>query len=284
MTNKQLVYDFTRYIETKTSLEKYLDINESDILSYIIGNKDSWDTDEFLETFNISDEKLLATDLVLVSLHVTTTNDKFDSLKRYGLLNLQDVLEKDTPLKKFLDNLKIYIDVANKKISYNNKVYDISKKYEDVSNPVDAFIRKLYMDYQINSFFNYDNVLNYGVQKRPEFFIELSKLLKVDLSNAWIQQKKECFVIKFHTPLSNIESYTFDISKKDQQYLDHYQLELLKRKWVIKNSLSKIEDDFFYSSSRECYCYLKSNVSVPYSDIIKIYTPDEYLKEYRTED
>ncbi|MDU1845211.1 MAG: hypothetical protein E6778_06660 [Niallia nealsonii] len=126
--------------------------------------------------------------------------------------------------------------------------------------------------------------MKYGVQRRPEFFIALSKLLKFDFGDAWIKNKNECKVIKFRSPIENIADYTFDISNEDKELYDSKQIELKKRKWVIYQSLAKLVDHVFYSNARTCFCYLKQDISVPYSDIIKIYTPDEYIKEYRIEE
>jgi hypothetical protein len=99
---KQIVYDFTRNEETLTSLSTYLDIGVRDNRTYSFINKDNFNLDEFLEKFGIDDEKLLSVDLMLASLHVTTNNDNFDSIKKYGLVNLQKSIELDTTIGSFL--------------------------------------------------------------------------------------------------------------------------------------------------------------------------------------
>ncbi|MDU1845212.1 MAG: hypothetical protein E6778_06665 [Niallia nealsonii] len=141
-------FDFTIYEEARRSLKEYLGItDDSELNSYIFRNKDTYDTDEFLKKFNISDDQLLTSNIRLVSIHVTTMQE--DSLKKFGLLNLQDALIKETPLKGFLEALDVNIDVQNKIMKYKNEFYDLNKKFDSVSKPLDALIRKLYMDFQL---------------------------------------------------------------------------------------------------------------------------------------
>ncbi|MEE6451717.1 hypothetical protein RAH41_14170 [Gottfriedia acidiceleris] len=277
--NKQIVFDFTRFEETLSSLSNYLNISERRISSYALRHKDSFNVEEFLEEFEITVEKLLSIDLLIASLHVTTNNDKCESIKKYGLISLQKAIEFDTPLSIFLKIRDIYIDVQNKEIRYKDKVFDLDKKFESVTTPIDSVIRKLYMDYQINSFFYYKNVLTYGVQNNPEFLINLSGLLKENLMLEWIQQKNDCYVIKFTVPLEEIEDYTF-LDGENKENFSTSELELLKRKWIIKKSFEKLNDDFYHSSFGECYCYLKVGISVPYENIVNIYSPEEYLEVY----
>ncbi|KOS67120.1 hypothetical protein AEA09_14810 [Lysinibacillus contaminans] len=280
---KQIVFDFTRFEETLSSLSNYLNVSEERISRYALRHKDTFNVEDFLEEFEITDEKLLNIDLLMSSLHVTTNNDKCESIKKYGLISLQKAIELDTPLSNFLKSRDIFIDVQKKEIQYKDKVFDLGKNFESVSNPIDAVIRKLYMDYQINSFFNYGNVLTYGVQNNPEFLFDLSNLLKENLTFEWFQRKNDCYVLKINVPLDNIEDYTF-LDEHNKENFSFSELELLKRKWIIKQSFEKLNDDFFYSSMGECYCYLKVGISIPSENIVNIYSPEEYREVYRIND
>ncbi|RDW16581.1 hypothetical protein CWR48_16195 [Oceanobacillus arenosus] len=116
------------------------------------------------------------------SLHVTTNNDECSSIKKYGLINLQQAILLDTPLNKYLQNHGVQIDLAKKQIHYKGEIYEIAKDYRGLAGRDSAewVSFKLFEDYQINSFFSSENVLNYGgnVNENPEFLYNLAQLLK----------------------------------------------------------------------------------------------------------
>ena len=60
---------------------------------------------------NINTKKVFIT-----AKHLTTLSDEGSALKKYGLLNLKDVLEKDTPLNQFLQVKNIKFNIDKKKI------------------------------------------------------------------------------------------------------------------------------------------------------------------------
>lgn len=53
--------------------------------------------------------------------HIMTVDDEFESVKKYGLITLDKVLELDTPLHKFLMEHQIEVDVGNKIVFYKGK-------------------------------------------------------------------------------------------------------------------------------------------------------------------
>jgi hypothetical protein len=286
---KQIVYDITNLNAAINSLGEYLNLSERQIVKYIAENKMTYNTTDFLDYFNIDDEILLDSELNLVALHVTTNNDKCESIKKYGLLNLQQAIIQDTPLSKYLKSQGVHIDIKQKEVHFRGKVYNIFKEYKGIRNRDRDFVPyKLYEDYQINSFLSYDNVLDYGVQNVPEFLQSLSNLLKSnDLQFNWIKQQSKCYVIKFVTSISNCANDTFysgddgSLNSNDFKYLDYEELVFMKRKWIVYQSLSVINNGIFADIDKQLYCPLNFDVKVPYSDILKIYTPSEYMKEYR---
>ncbi|UZD51716.1 hypothetical protein [Bacillus halotolerans] len=283
--SKAIHYDLTTFEGTIQSLGKYLSITEREISKYIANNKDNYDCDEFIELFQITDEHLLSSELIMSSLHVTTNNDGCSSIKKYGLINLQQAILLDTPLNKYLQNNGVQIDLAKKQVHYKGGIYDIAKDYRGLSGRDSAewVSFKLFEDYQINSFFFSENVLNYGgnVNESPEFLYNLAQLLKDGkIQYDWVNDNnKKCYVIKFEAPISNIKNFYNRIYTEN---LEETEINLMNRKWIIEKSLSIINEGVFYSrQTDEIYCELKPNVSVPFSNIMKIYSPNEYLKEYK---
>jgi hypothetical protein len=291
---RKIIYDLTTLEGTKKGLAEYLNVNENILEAYTEFCKGDYSVDDFLDFINVTDNDLLKGELLLASLHVTTNNDNCNTIKKYGLVNLQQAIKLDTPLGMYLKQKGILIDIENKVIQYKGKTFDISKEsneFDDEEKALTMIVHKLYEDYQINSFFGSDNVLEYGgyCSDRPEFLYNLAEFLKdPSIIDDWERNSEnKCYIIKFHVPMSNCTDYTFmdetdfALSKYELDYLDDEEIEIRKRKWIIHQSLANIYDENF---KREYFCYLKFDVSVPFSDIIKIYTPDEYLKEYRIND
>lgn len=283
--SKAIHYDLTTFEGTIQSLGRYLSITEREISKYIAKNKDDYDCDEFIELFQITDEQLLSSELIMSSLHVTTNNDGCSSIKKYGLINLQQAILLDTPLNKYLQNHGVQIDLINKQVHYKGNIYDIAKEFRGLSGRDSAewVSFKLFEDYQINSFFSSVNVLNYGgnVNENPEFLYNLAQLLKDGkIKYDWMNDNnKKCYIIKFETPLSDINNF---YHRTYTENLEEIEIDLMNRKWIIEKSLSILNDGIFHGFyTNEIHCELKPSVSVPFSNIIKIYTPSEYLKEYK---
>ncbi|WP_404347497.1 hypothetical protein LG311_17865 [Sutcliffiella horikoshii] len=287
---KEVLYDLTSVYSTVDSLGEYLNLTERQIGTYLAQNKNSYNVADLQDYYLIDDEVFLASDISLVSLHVTTNNDECGAIKKYGLLNLQQTIKNDTPLGNYLKGEGVLIDIEMKQVQYKDKLYNINKGYSGIKDSnKDSVPYKIYDDYQINSFISYGNVLEYGVQNMPEFLGNLSDFLgSKDIGfNWWYQENKKCYVVKFKTALSNCANDTFysgdagALNSNDFKYLSGEELELLKRKWLVYQSLSIISNSIFSDIEKEIYCQLNFDVAVPYTDIIKIYTDSEYLEEYK---
>ncbi|MGE6630741.1 hypothetical protein [Bacillus sp. NPDC077027] len=286
---KDILYDLTSLHSAIDSLGEYLNLTERQIGTYLAQNKDSYYVAD-LQDYYLIDDVLLESDISLVSLHVTTNTDECEAIKKHGLLNLQQTIMNDTPLGNYLKNEGVLFDIENKQIQYKDKLYSINKEHTGIKDSDKDFVPyKLYDDYQVNSFLSYGNVLEYGVQNMPEFLHNLSDFLgSNDIGFNWRKQEnKKCYVVKFKTALSNCANDTFftgdagSISKNEFEYLEGEELELLKRKWLVYQSLSIISNSIFSDITKELYCPLKFDVTVPYTDILKIYTASEYLEEYK---
>ncbi|KGR89842.1 MULTISPECIES: hypothetical protein [Bacillales] len=280
---EQIIYDMTTLQDTIGSMSKLLGVDERQITKYCVSHKDDYDVEGFFSLLGLSEYSLLDFEIYITSLHVTTDKDNCSSVKKYGLLNLQQALIKDTPLRAYLEGFGVFIEIDKKQIKYHDKVFDISKEYNGINKPVDWIIYKLYRDFQLNSFFYSDNVLKYGggIRRRPEFLYNLADFLgEPNIEYDWIKGTN-CYVIKYKTAISQLADWTFDIDKDKIDYLDETEINIHKIKWFLNQSLRRINNEIFYNSIDDCYSYLKNDVFVPVSDILRVYSENEYLEEYR---
>ncbi|QPC47368.1 hypothetical protein [Mangrovibacillus cuniculi] len=294
MMDKQVEIDLTTLYGSIKGLNEYLNVSEKMIRNYKDFCNGDYSVDDFLNYINVSEQQLLSGDLKLSTLHVTTNNDNCSSIKKYGLVSLQKAITIDTPLGNYLKQKGILIDLEEKRITFNGNTFDIGRKFEkfnmfadDDENVLTMIIYKLFEDCQVNSFFGSDNVLDYGgyCSDRPEFLYNLAELLKdQSIIYDWERDKKtKCYVIKFNVPLSNIIDFTFfdemdfALKKHEIEYLDQEEIEIKKRKWVVHQLLANVFDENYL---REYTCFVKPELSIPPKDIIKIYTPEEYLEAY----
>ncbi|TKI81502.1 hypothetical protein [Bacillus mycoides] len=270
--NNNVLYDITTY--DLEGLCTHFDITEEDICDFFMeaalkGIESN--AESFLKYFKIDSTKVLEKEIYLTSLHVTTVDDQLDSIKKYGLVNLQQAVTLETPLKQYLLKEGVSIDIGRKIIEYNGQVIDISREYNATLDDLDWVIFKLFIDYAITSFFTTNNVTEYPgkVHERPEFLKNLSKLLDApDINNIW-GDMHNCYVLKFQTHLSNFDCMSFRGIESDDQ-------ELEKRIWVIDKVLANQRGGY----KDVCFSHLKGHVSIPFRDIKTIYTLDEYKNAY----
>lgn len=282
----EILYDITTASNAVNSLSNFVDIYQEDILKYIALKKQQYSADDFLEYFKIEEDSLLEKQILLTSLHVVTNDDNCKSIENYGLRNLRESIVLNTPLGLYLKNKGIKIDIKNRDVSYNGKHYDMSKDYDgmDSKEKGEFMVKyKLYKDYQINGFFSVKNALKYGgsVNKRPEILYNLSDMLNnINIENDWIINKRnKCYVIKYKADISQFADCNFNISDYDCQ-LDKENIEVQKRKDIINKTLSVISNDIFYNFVSEIYSYMSFDASIPYEDIISIYSDEEYIREF----
>lgn len=85
----------------------------------------------FLQNTNIKLDRISIDDVFLHCKHITTSNDGLESFMRYGLLSLASALSKDTPLKKFLSDNGIEIDVPNMKFQFEGRTSYLHNYHSD---------------------------------------------------------------------------------------------------------------------------------------------------------
>lgn len=289
-----MIYDITSYNSTKKSLADLLNLEERKIEEFILLK--STNLIEFLEAFDITDEKLLEKEIELVSIHNTTTNDECLSLKEKGIINLQAAVIENTPLKRYLSKKDIHINLKDKFILYKGNKFDISEKNvpkrfyflseeETYKNDV---IRKFFDDFQVNGFLCHENILTYGgyTRYRPEILLDLGHYLQdSSIETDWVNDKdNKSYVIRYKQPLHYYRYFTFPADYVNADYgltidmfdiLTKDEIKVMAIKWLINKSISNIRHDAFDSAS-----YVNSKLKVEPGDVLDIMTEQEYLDKY----
>jgi len=259
-----LLFDITT---PDTAYEWILDVlgitGSEFIKSYIIENHNS--LDGFIEQHLEAIQAIDINTLELVAFHITSNSDQCKEIREYGIKNLQKVLSVPSELNLFLTEQGVNFDIKNKEMSIDGQVFDIDyEKYRRKINklsqqePLEDIARKIYFDFQINSFFFSSNIYDYGtgIDKCPEFLFTLSSLNSQmrDINERW-SRDRQGYVIKYKASINKFEYYTFYEDIED--YLYDSQTGWIKlKKWLI-------------SHATDC------SFSNRYSDICAYMKPDE---------
>ncbi|MHC0036900.1 hypothetical protein [Pseudoneobacillus sp. C159] len=293
-----MIFDMTDYDSTLKSLLELLNLNEEDkenIIDFVY--LESTDVEDFLESFEIEDEHLLEKDVELVSLHSTTSFDNCKSITELGIINLQDAVSHETPLKDYLSKKEIQINIKDKYILYKGNKLDISEKTHgfsltDAEEYLNRIIHKFYGDFQINAFLCHTNVVSYGgyTRDRPEILLDLAQFLKdATIESDWVKDKnKEHYIIKFMQPLHYYKYWTFEveyedsyygITKDNRDYLPNDVIEVKVKRWLIQKCLNILRYGVY-----ELFSYVHPKVKIEPKDILEIMLEQEYLNKYKIED
>lgn len=113
-------------------LSQLYNIEEPKIISTVAASGIKEDRLEyFLKQTSIKLDMVDINDVVLHCKHVMTTDDNFESLRRYGLITLDKVMKLNTPLHEFLQVHGIEVDVENRIINYKSKkayLYEVDEE------------------------------------------------------------------------------------------------------------------------------------------------------------
>lgn len=108
------LFNITSFEGSLHFLIDYLEIDAKSVIEYVKSDDNEIDVDDFIDLFNISLDKLEHENIEAVALHVPSNDDDCKSIKSIGLLNLQQALTMNTPIKKYLSEFQIEFDVSNK--------------------------------------------------------------------------------------------------------------------------------------------------------------------------
>jgi hypothetical protein len=311
---KRVIFNFFDGDKTMLALCKHFNLDKFIIERYIaqemVENGENLNTSlmtfDFIKNFNLPVDKIDTANVFITAKHITTLSDKGASLKKYGLLNLKDMLEKDTPLSQFLKKKGIKFDVDGKKIiisemelnlfrcnndckpcSFNRKrCIQFSPEYKKAINLI--YI-KLYSDKAETEVFlcgKDDEIENYTFIKRyPEFLNNLDNLLTamqkpLCLSRQWSElQNAQYYILEFDVSIEALELIpdciydekpTYEVFEKYFDFLgyseNHFVSNLIPNRFYSNVFLVKNSLDVFFGTGKR-YGQIIPETIIPYNDL-----------------
>ena len=110
----------------------YFKLNSQEVIEELKPYKgEDYDLLQFIKKFKIDLERQYHKVTFITCRHATTTYDELKLLKDKGLLNLNKMLDEETPLSKFLFEHGITINVGGKTLMFNGIRYPLYK-YDEV--------------------------------------------------------------------------------------------------------------------------------------------------------
>ena len=277
------IFNITTYENAMKFLCGFLDVSEYEIFRYLEdcydeenGSRES--TEELLEELNVNLNELNVEQVSFIINHITTRKSLEslrDSLRSDGILNLQEVLTKDTELKRYLNELEVYIDVPNKSIKVQNEEITLSDSIDDIKNEsLKRVCKKIYRDYQVDGFFSMASDRHYGgeVHERPEFLFDLEEYLSkikvyIDLQGEWKKSTKS-YIIKYKASLDEI--YWFKAYETECEYEEDVDKVKIKKE-LIRKALNVITSVKFENGKiPEEIAIMKDDVNVLSRNILDI--------------
>lgn len=267
------LYDMTSFEGTLYSLMKLSNAKHyMDIVRYVGDNKEEFSCKKFCEHFNIDFNKLNVENIYLKIMHVTTNCNCCKDIEKYGLIPLSEVINKNTSLKRYLNKKNIYIDLENKLIKRDDVIVDLN---DSKSNAIKDLYSKLYNDGGIDGFVSSPNPLDYAgnVKLRPEILFNISQVFHdSNIENDWIyNESKYIYIINFKVNVRNVlsfENWNKEYCDAIEDFCDNKDCYI--KKFLIEESLRRINHELFYNIVVENIVTLNYGVSIPKEDILEI--------------
>lgn len=247
----RVIFDFFNKRKTYDALCEHFKLKKTkDLWSYL--SSKNWSRDDcpyfdFIKDYNIPFDQFDVENVYIRCKHVTTYHDEGRSLKEFGLINLQRLVEEDTLFSRFLAENGIIIDVENKLFILHGQKYPlfgwneecpICQKKNHFCNfgyheAIQALYTKLYNhEGEIEVFFGLDQDEGFEdyscITRHPEILNQIDDILKalnwnVNLSKKWeALQNESYYILEFDLEMSAFE----DINSKklaDGFYLDSFK-------------------------------------------------------------
>lgn len=212
----------------------------------------------------------------IYAFHITGSLDHCNSIKKYGILNLQSMLSSPSILNEMLNKYGVQINIERKLLFYKNKTYDIDySNYRGKFNlyglekHLSSIAYRVSYDYTVNGFLCTDDIFSYGtnIHLRPEFLLDLANAfpeLKV-LEEEWVS--KTCsYRIDYYTYTKQLQRFNFSLDEyrdppcENWDYLNDNEKII---KWMLSHAISRAFEEL-----GETYLYLKDELGVPPNQII----------------
>lgn len=237
----------------------------------------------FYERYQDIIEKIDIANLEIVAFQVTSSSDECNDIRKYGLHNLQWVLNNDTGLNRCLKESGIIFDIENKLMYIENTDYNID--YESFDDPdmlsdeeevLEKIGHKVYFDFQINAFLFCKDIYEYStVCKAPEFLYTLSSLNDETkrIYEKWENESKP-YVVKFKLKISDIMYHTFcgdETGYEDDRWDNWSKLKKELVSKAIASAFTELED--------EIAIYIKPDTVITEKNIIEYIPAEQWRKD-----
>ncbi len=204
--------EFFNFFDIYTVFNKiceHFSLDQDEVYNYLILHEEEVGVESFIKHFNISLRKSIS-NIYIRCRHGLNSIDNLSSIKKYGLLNLEEVLKNNTSLNKYLIKNGILIKVKNRQIIIDGKRYKISMKEPTFS----ILFVKLYIDRgQTEGFASgtFDDIYDYGtINGGPEILRTIDEIcLKLECNKKLFYKwstsgKNQFFIIEFDTLITNL--------------------------------------------------------------------------------
>ena len=111
-----ICFDITNKEKALMFLSNFTDVSMENITKFVADTTIQTDiytdatkltSDNYCNKFKIQPENIDIQNIMLCAIHYTSNNDKNQSIKEFGLRDLQFALSHNTPLNNFLNTLKL---------------------------------------------------------------------------------------------------------------------------------------------------------------------------------
>lgn len=217
-------------------------------------------------------------DLQIMAFHVVGTLDECKEIRKNGLMNLQEVLKRDTVLSRMLNKCGIVFDIENRILNCNGKCYNIDYDryhnkhfFNEIDKRLDSIAHRVYYDFCVNGFLLNDNISNYGtnIHERPEFLMTLIELSdEVRKLDEYWRKHSRGYIVNFYVTLDQISRFNFDLDEwRDPPYdgWDGLDDDMKIKKWTLFHAMDRANDDLDMQ-----FLYVKDDVVIPPNQIESI--------------
>ncbi len=234
------------------------------------------DFETFWDKHYIQLKKINPENIRIYAFHITGSLDNCNSIKKYGLLNLQAMLSSPSILSEKLIKYGVKFDIDRKELIYKKDSFDIDyDNYRGRYNlyGLDKYLSsiayRVFYDYTVNGFLCCDDVFSYGtnIHLRPEFLLDLTNAFPDlrALEEEWINNTYS-YRIDYYTYTNQLERFNFSLDEYRDPPCENWDC-LNDNEKIVKWMLSHAIERSF-DRLGETYLYLKNELHVPPEQII----------------
>ncbi len=280
------MYDLSTFESCIAFLKSFLKADENRLKEFIVSRADeddfsSQDLDDFIENFEIKLSDLNQDKIIFCGVHITTNKDCCESIKKYGILNTQQALTLDTPLRKFFYDYGFEFDFVNEEVL---KAYlDDNDELQIKVFKIDYFVEQSVFNhivktkltslshYPVNAFLSIRNYTSYGgnVHQMPEIVRDISNSIDDRIKDEWKKNLKG-YAIKFYAPFSSCNfEHIYDSNRRLEISDIENNYEEFK-KYILRECILSCIRHYNDLQAKEIQFYLKAHAYVPFEDVYEI--------------